>query len=171
VELTFILVAIAGKGSVVKEGRRLPVPAHQNCSQQNQGAYTKSCTEAYIFHQSQFLHFSFFTGICRKKHKAMTGKDNGSVVSKISEISGNHDDETEIASSRAGGKSDDSDTEDTKCLKRSRICVLVVLAVTAVISGALTYIFTDQSQDEDFELRVRNVESLGFCYFCLYIFA
>jgi hypothetical protein len=93
----------------------------------------------------------------------MPGTDD-SVVSKIGEISGHPDDEAEIAPSRECGKPDDSDNEDTKCLKRSRICVLIVLAVTAGISGAFTYIFTDRNQDEDFELRVRSVESLGFCY-------
>jgi hypothetical protein len=36
--------------------------------------------------------------------------------------------------------------------------------VTAGIAGASTYIFTDQNQDEDFELCVRSIESLGFCY-------
>jgi hypothetical protein len=43
---------------------------------------------------------------------------------------------------------------DSKCMKTSRIAILVTLLLTAAIAGGLTYYFTSHSETDQFEVDV-----------------
>ena len=53
--------------------------------------------------------------------------------------------------------------EETKAVKRSKILVFVFIAFAAVASGAATYMFTRNSEVDNFETEV-SIEKEMWCY-------
>jgi hypothetical protein len=77
--------------------------------------------------------------------------------SELSKSSSKHDEQSHTGSTKPVSKADDSiDQVDdhTKCLRRSTLFFLTLLGLSAVVAGALTYLFTSRNQEEAFELQV-----------------
>jgi hypothetical protein len=75
-------------------------------------------------------------------------------ASKVSEISLN-DEDTEMTSSKGESRNKEDISDDgSRCMKRAKISLLALLAVTAAVAGTLTYVFISKDQADDFELQV-----------------
>jgi hypothetical protein len=81
--------------------------------------------------------------------------------SKLSEHSTNNDDDDVTLSTRASNELGQLE-ENVNTMNKSRILVLVLLAVIAAIAGALTFVFKSREEDEYFENQVSFAYSFSF---------
>lgn len=79
-------------------------------------------------------------------------------VSRVSDLEKDQSTSTDFeskASSSVANLGNTPEKRDSACLKRSKMIVVALVVITAVIAGCATYFYTSRNQDEEFESRVR----------------
>ena len=92
---------------------------------------------------------SSVSSACEQNYTA--GPSNGS---------GEHSTTTGTDSTLSREEQEELVAKETKHIRRSRACFVVILFATACVAGAITFIYASREERNDFESEVRNTHIL-----------